>query len=492
MNINLKAFLEKYRQKTPSVETPKTKKRIGTVYYRNSDKKFFFKESRIDINKSSKQLNKEKRWIGQQELIPHPPYTFDTLYELYEHCELFASCVNQISEDTAGLGWKLILKEDQKGKENEEELEKIETLLEHPNAKQSLRQVLTDILECRGIMGFAGFEIVRNMKKEITEIYPVRGTNLFIHQDRNKYCQQVGIKKVWFKDYGYEKDVNVETGAESNSLPFDKRANELIFFGTDYGKSTYYPIPKILSAAVSVACLLEIKAYNLSFFANYSVPAYAVILEGDWDEDVSEYITQFLDTEVKGSANANKTMVLQVPEEGKATFTPLSVDVKEGSFKSYQNILENDILLAYSMPPYRLGKTVTGTLGGSNIREATIIYKQSVIEPLQELLENIINHLIIEQGLDCHCYTFKFNDLDVRDLDAEVKRICELIAHGVLTPNQAINILSLGEEYDDGNKHYILSTLTEVGIPAEMTKQEDFTHELLNFKNNIKKITEGE
>jgi len=266
----------------------------------------------------------------------------------------------------------------------------------------------------------------------------------------------------------------------------------LIFFGTDYGKSTYYPIPKILPAAVSVACLLEIKAYNLSFFANYSVPAYAVLLEGDWSEDASKYIVQFLDTEVKGSANANKTLVLQVPDEGKATFEPLSVDVKEGSFSSYQSILENDILLAYSMPPYRLGKTVTGTLGGSNIREATIIYKQSVIEPLQELLENIINHMIIEQGLDCHCYTFKFNDLDVRDLDAEVERICKLIMHGVLTPNQAINILSMGEEYDDGDKHYINKTLVEVGLPAEMTKQEDFTHELLHLKDNIKKITDGE
>ena len=491
MNINLETFLAKYRQKIPPVETPKTK-RIGTVYSQNSGQKLFFKDSQININKSSKQLNKEKRWIGQQELIPHPSYTFDTLYELYEHCELFSSCVNQIAEDTAGLGWRLVLKEEEKGKENNEELEKIKTLLEHPNPKQSLRQILIDILECRGIIGFAGFEIIRNMKKEITEIYPVRGTNLYIHQDRNKYCQQIGIKKVWFKDFGYEKDVNVETGEESNSIPFDQRANELIFFGTDYGKSTYYPIPKILPAAVSVACLLEIKAYNLSFFANYSVPAYAVVLEGEWNEDVSKFIVQFLDTEVKGSANANKTLVLQVPDEGKVTFTPLSVDVKEGSFKSYQNILENDILLAYSMPPYRLGRTIVGSLGGSNIRESTIIYKQSVVEPLQELLENIINKLIIEQGLDCHCYTFKFNDLDVRDFDAEVERVCKLIAHGVLTPNQAINLLSIGEEYDDGDKHYILSTLTEVGVPAEMTKQEDFAHALLDFKKDIKEITEGE
>ena len=489
MNKTLKTLIEKYRKKTPPVKSSKVQ-RIGTVFSNNSGKKLLFKDNRIDIQKTSKQLNKEKRWIGQQELIPHPPYSFDTLYELYEHCELFSSCVNQISEDTAGLGYKLILKKDIK--ENKEELEKIKALIDKPNPKQSLRQILIDILECRGIMGFAGLEIVRNMKKEIVEIYPVRGTNLFIHRDRNKYCQKVDEKRVWFKDFGYEKDVNVKNGVESTSIPFKQRANELIFFGTDYGQSTYYPISRILPAAVSVSCLLEIKAYNLSFFSNYSVPAYAVMLEGDWDENASEYIIQFLDTEVKGSKNQNKTLVLQIPDEGKVTFEPLSVDVKEGSFSAYQGILEDDILLAYSMPPYRLGKTIVGSLGGTNIRESTTIYKQSVIEPLQELLENIINRLIIEQGLDCHSYTFKFNDLDVRDLDAEATRYCMLIRHGVLTPNQAINLLSIGEEYDDGNKHYIMKNLIEVGVPEEMTKQEDFTEAVLDFKKEVKKITEEE
>ena len=492
MNISLKKFFDAYRKKALPVKEP-IKKRLGTVWCTTDNKKKFFKDTRVAIQKSSKQLNREKRWIGQRGLIPHPAYSFDTLYELYEHCEYFSACVNQISEDTAGLGWKLVLKDDIKETaQTKEELEKIEAFIKKPNAKQSLRQVFIDVLNGRGIMGYAGLEVVRNMKKEITEIYPVRGINLFIHENRNKYCQQIDIKKVWFKDFGYEKEVNRETGEESNSIPFKQRANELIFFGTDYGKSTYYPIPKILPAAVSVACLLEIKAYNLSFFSNYSVPAYAVMLEGDWDEDASEYIIQFLDTEVKGSANANKTLVLQVPDEGKVTFTPLSVDVKEGSFKSYQILLEDDILLTFSMPPYRLGKSVVGRLGGTNTREATIIYKQSVIEPLQELLENIINQLIIEQGLDCHSYTFKFNDLDIRDLDAEVERCVKLVGIAVLTPNQVINLLGVGEEYPDGDKHYIASTFTEVGIPAEMAKQEYFTKAILEFRKEIKKITDGE
>ena len=494
MNKTMEKIYEAYHKKYHADEKTK-KNRIGTVYStgQKDKKKLIFKNEKKEIQKSTKQISEEKRWIGQIGLIPHPPYSFDTLYELYEHCEYFSACVNQIAEDTAGLGWKLILKEDIKeSSETKEELEKINALLKHPNPKQSLKQVFSDVLGCRGIMGFAGFEIVKNMKREIVEIYPVRGTNLFIHRDRNKYCQQIDNKKVWFKDFGYEKNVNAETGEEGTSIPFKQRANELIFFGTDYGRSTYYPIPKILPATASIVCLLEIKAYNLSFFSNYSVPAYAVILEGDWNEEVSEYIVQFLDTEVKGSNNQNKTLVLTVPEEGKITFKPLSVDVKEGSFKAYQTLLEDDILLAFSMPPYRLGKAVVGRLGGTNTREATSIYKQSVIEPLQELLENIINQLIIENGLDCHSYIFKFNDIDVRDLDAEVERYYKLIGCGVLTPNQVINLLGIGEDYPDGDKHYMASTFVEIGLEEEMTKQADFTKSILNFKEEIQKITHEE
>lgn len=468
------------------------KKQIGTVYIDTKGKRFFKKiKSEVKFEKSTKQLNREKRWIGEQDLIPHPSYSFDSLYTLFEHCEIFSACVCQIAEDVAGLGWKLILKDDpdiegQEVKENPEEKLKITNFLNRPNNKQSLRQVFISLLQARGIVGFGGIEVVRNQKGEIADIYAIRGTNLYIHEDRNKYCQKIAQKKMWFKDYGYDKDIDSETGEEGH-FSFEKRANELIFFGTDYGKSSYYPIPKVLPAVSSVVCLLDIKSYNLSFFANYSVPAYAVILEGEWGTDVSQYITQFLNTEVKGSDNANKTIVLTTPEGGKVTFKALSIDEKEGSFKAYQVLLEDDIMLAHSMPPYRLGRAVVGNLGGSNSREATIVYKQSVVEPLQEYLENIVNTLFLEKGLDCYSYEFKFNDLDVRDLENEVIRYNSLIEHGVMTPNEAREKLSLGEPYPEGDKYYVANNLSEAGVEEVETAKGKLIDAVDNLRGDLKK-----
>ena len=139
-------------------------RQIGTVYMDTKGKRFFKKaKSEVEFEKSSKQLNKEKRWIGQQELIPHPSYSFDSLYTLFEHCEVFASCVCQIAEDVAGLGWKLILKDDpnkegEKFQENKEEKQKIMNFLNRPNAKQSLRQIFISFCKREVLLDLAGLK----------------------------------------------------------------------------------------------------------------------------------------------------------------------------------------------------------------------------------------------------------------------------------------------------------------------------------------------
>jgi len=278
------------------------------------------------------------------------------------------------------------------------------------------------------------------------------------------------MKKVWFKQFGLKKNFHLKEGTEGD-YDEEKRANELIFLLNYYPRNDYYGVPNILPAVGSVIGLIGIRDYNLAFFTNYGVPAYMVILSGDWDEGAEKIIKKHLDTEIKGSEKAHKTMVLQVPEGGAATFEPLSVAVKEGSFRVYQQVLREDILAAYSMPAYRIGINIVGSLGGTNIGESTVIYNQSVVEPLQEDLEDIFNNRIIEEGLDCHSYKFKFNDMDLRDRDAEAKRNNEAIQHGKMTPNEARNLEDLGETYPEGDRFYMNASLIEVG-QAELEKRD--------------------
>jgi len=213
--------------------------------------------------------------------------------------------------------------------------------------------------------------------------------------------------------------------------------------------------------------LIGTRDYNLSFLDNHGIPEYLIELLGDWEEGADKKIADFIETEMKGAEKSHKTMVLQLPEEGQTIkLTPLNVKEREGSFRILIQIWEVDVMSVYSMPPYRIGKLPpTGRLGGGGEpKELTEIYKNSIIEPRQEDLENIINEKLILEGLGCKTWKFKLNDLDTRDRDAEVERYLSMRDRGVLNANEIRALLDLGKPYPGGDRYFTSSNLKE--IPA--------------------------
>jgi len=443
-----------------------------------------------EMKKSSKQIKEEKVWLTESGLASRP-FSPESFLTLYESNAIFWATVKQIATDVAGLGWKLVLKEGQK--ENESEKKVLDIFFNKPNPTLSLRKICERVIIDWGAIGYCGLEVTRSGDNKVDGLYHVPAYTLWVHTDKEKFCQRRMLKKVWFKRFGLEKNFHVKEGTEGEYEEKD-RANELIYLLNYYPRNDYYGVPNILPAVGSVIGLIGIRDYNLAFFTNYGVPAYFVLLSGNWDEGAEKIIRQHLETDVKGAGSSHKTMVFQARGGDTITFKPLSVDIKEGSFRVYQQVLREDILAAYSMPAYRIGINIVGSLGGTNIGESTVIYNQSVVEPLQEDLEDVLNNRIIEEGLDCHSYKFKFNDMDLRDRDAEAKRNNEAIQHGKMTPNEARNQEDLGETYPEGDRFYMNASLIEVG-QAELEKRDKeqmkFMAEQEKLSKKIKKIKEG-
>jgi len=427
-----------------------------------------------NINIGSKQLEQPKE-MTELNLVPRPfpPESFRTLYE---SCEPFWATVNQIALDVAGLGFTISLKD--KAKENVSEKEEITQFISRANKTQSLIEIFNLVLIDWGILGYGFIEVVRNAEGKVAELYNIPAVDMHLRDDRKLWCQYRARKQKWFKLYGDETVYEAISGKEKD-VEFTERANEIIPFITHYDSRNCYGIPNILPATASAICQKEIKDYNLSFFANFAIPAMAVTLHGEWEDDAASNIKKFFDNEIRGSSNMNKTMVINVPEEGDIKFNPLTATEKEGSFRQYSEVLEALILMAYSMPPYRIGKNVQGKLGGSNIREATEIYKQSVCDPLQNKVENIINFQLIEDGMEFENYTFELNPLDTRDLKADVEMYNSMLERGILTANEIRQKIGGLESYPGGDKFYISNSLQEVG-QAEMEKQDEDEMELVS------------
>ena len=110
------------------------------------------------------------------------------------------------------------------------------------------------------------------------------------------------------------------------------------------------------------------------------------------------------------------------------------------------------------MPPERIGIRIVGKLGGNVAEEATKIYVQGVVEPLQLDFEDIIN----EKLLQSETYRLKFNDIDTRDYDKLVDRLIKQVASAIITPNEARNKLGL-KPYLEGDKFFVSSNLISAG-----------------------------
>ncbi len=411
------------------------------------------------ISKSSKQLKQTSKWMTENDLVP-PPYSPDTLLTLYESNPVFWRCVNQLAIDVAGLGWKLRLKEDKK--ENKTEFDRLQTFLQNPNPEESLRIILKQLLVDWGSIGWFGLEVVKNNKGEVVEVYHVPAHTLRVHKSKEKYCQTRNNEKVWFKKFGPEgKDISSKDGKEGG-VSTETKANELIFYKNFYPKSDFYGVPNAISAIGDIIGLIGLRDYNLAFFENYGVPSAIIVLEGNWDDDSDKVVTNFLNKEIQGTENAHRTLVVTQPEKCKFTYKPLGVEVKEGSFRLYEQTRREDVMMSYSMPPERIGIRVVGKLGGNVAEEATKIYVQSVVEPLQMDVEEIINQKLLQSEI----YELKFENIDLRDYAALIERMHKQIEHAVRTPNEVRNELGL-KSYPGGDKYYMMSSLIEVGEAEE-------------------------
>jgi hypothetical protein len=188
---------------------------------------------------------------------------------------------------------------------------------------------------------------------------------------------------------------------------------------------------------------IGIRDFNLGFFANHGMPAYVVKLIGPWDQGTEEDDDKAVDIvedyfkSIKKPEAARSTLVMEIPEGCELQIDPISVKIEEGSFKVLKQLVDQDVLTAYSMPPYRIGIAVrAGSLAGNIAGELTTNYINGTVEPLQTDLEDIWSDQIFRDGMDCPSYRIAFTNLDIRDETIEHTEDLAAVQAGLMTRNE--------------------------------------------------------
>lgn len=422
----------------------------------------------------SKQLEEDTKWLTDNGLVPYP-FEAPTLLELKDNCAFFDRCVKQIANDVMGQGWRLELKEGKK--ENNAEKEQILYFIENSGGDrdETFEETLERGIIDWGFIGWWGWEVSRDDKDLVNGLWHVPAQTFYVHEKHEKYAQKRGQKEAWFKRFGIEDDISLTSGKPiteerikelkedpESKKKEDETANELIYYKNYYPQSEYYGAPNILPSIGAVMGLIGVRDYNLAFFENYGIPAALIILKGRWSKDTAKQISDFIDVELKGSEQSHKTFCIHPNKDSEFEYIKLGIEIKEGSFKLYQKSLRDEILLDYSMPPYRIGVAEVGPLGGNFADMATKMYAQSVIKPLEEVVERLVTKKLFQQGLKADSYIFQLNELNLEDLDAEAKRDLIYFGLGALTPNQILKRRGK-EPYDEGNQYFVGTSFTPVG-----------------------------
>jgi len=392
-----------------------------------------------------------------------PPYNLDQLAMLPELNTYHSNCITAKAQDTAGLGWEIKTAEDFRGEASTAQYDDLYGVLSNqwPTLTETLKRVMTDY----DTIGNGYLECIRIVPDGPTLwFYHIPGQTIRVHKSQDKYCQMRGVKKRWFKRFGYDKDVNKNDGKEAplGTLDPNVQASELIQFATFTSRSQYYGVPEGITALAAVVGSRAAQEYNIKFFQNFGVPAYAVYISGDYDlgeKDANgDYalVKQVQDYFDNLRKEPHSTLILGVPSEAggqvNVEIKPLAVEIKDASFRLYRKDNRDEVIHAHRVPPYRVGIHETGTLGGSNAGEADDIYIESVINPRQEMIEQHFDHLILPT-LELTDWRFQLKEMDTRREEHDQEVADFMFRNGAMKPNDLIRFFGkrFGVEPDEDN-----------------------------------------
>ena len=401
------------------------------------------------VKSDSKQIPVDQFSSSYTQGLVQPLYNPEALANLLELNTYHYRACKTKARDTAGLGWLIRPLVDE---QSQEQYKKLDSFFS--DMGETVSKVFDKIMMDYEATGYGCAEMTRvnyDPNGEPANLVHMPAHTVRVHKDGNRFVQIRGNRRRWFKRVGYEYDVHCDTGEvkELGTIPPDKRATEVLWFVNYTPRSDYYGLPDVIPSLGAIHGDLARRDYNIAFFDNYGVPAYAVFVTGNFDpgevgeDGRSEFERSIEEHFSELSNNPHSTLIMTVPTmdgtgEVSIEFKPLSNDIKEASFRLYRQDNKDEVLAAHGVPPYRMGIAEAGSLGGNIAKESTEIYKRSVIEPRQEMLEAAINKYILWDGFEAYDWEFKFAEIDTEDEQHDLNMASQLFDKAAMTPNQMI------------------------------------------------------
>lgn len=371
-----------------------------------------------------------------------PPYNLYELANFYDTNFANHAAIDAKVANTVGLGYRFNTAPDvvmrMETMENETAMAKARKRLERIKAEamewlESLNDDDSFLTTMEKIdldlesTGNAYLEVGRTVAGDIGYLGHIPSTTMRVRRIRDGFTQIVGGQVIYFRNFN---------ATNPNPITEDNRPNEVIHFKAYSPLNTFYGVPDILSAYMSLKGDQLASQFNIDYFENKAVPRYIVVVKGArLDSESEDRLFRFLQTGLKGQNHRTLYVPLPADQDGnKVEFEmkPIEANVQEASFNSYHQKNRDDILMAHQVPLSKLGGVDTGGLAAALSQDRT--FKEQVTRPAQRYIEKMVNK-VIKSKTDL--ITLKFDELTLTDEVAQSQIIERYIKTQVITPNEA-------------------------------------------------------
>lgn len=267
-------------------------------------------------------------------------------------------------------------------------------------------------------------------------------------------------KTVWFKEFGDPRIYNKKTGEivkNPAELKEEDRANEVIHTKI-YSSRTPYGLPRYIGNLLSIFGDRAAEEINFITFKNNNIPSMIVaVSNGMLTEDSIERVTEFVESQIQGSDNYSKFLVLEAEgnEEGedgghiKIDVKPLvSEQHKDALFQEYSANNRDKIRRVWRLPPIFVGRSDDYTRSTSE--SSRRLGDEQIFAPQRDLFDaNMNRNIFPEMGFVYHRY--KSNSPNTTDNQELVKILSGSEKTGGMTPRIARLLLTdiLGMDLPD-------------------------------------------
>lgn len=337
-------------------------------------------------------------------------------------------CIGQKAEDIAGAPWRIT--GDGEDSARQEHADFVDGFYEGASFTEGSTNVWTDY----EAIGNGFLEVIPDRRGLAAAGAHIPSTEMWVRLDDLGFVQQKNGIFQHFRKYGLDKSVYAELKKKNTNDPLlADDITSVWHFKRYFPFSPYYGIPSIMPAWNRMALAVLECEYNLAFFNNNAIPDYAVILEGTWEDDSEQKITEYFKRHLKGKAH--KTLAIRTPDGGKITFEQLTGDnAKEGSFRLLRQDCRDEVLHAHGVPPQKVGISQPGRLGTSN-DEQNQNYKNSIVTPGRTKLLTPFKRILQERFPDSK-FALEFEPYDTDDVQVNAEVDNTYLRAQVLTPAQ--------------------------------------------------------